>query len=151
MVLKREIRKLVDPATGQEEGEIPVLTHQSVSLRDKWMFSHVKGNLRLAKEGLSGRDYDVLMVYEAYLKYDNEHDNYVQITQQEIADYLEIPERSVRRSTKKLLEKKILVEGPRIGRNKTYMLNAFFGWKGKITEKYYRIYESHSRILDEFN
>lgn len=88
MTLKRDIRKLLNPITGLEEGEIPVLTHQSLPLRDEWMFDHVKGDLRLAKEGLSGRDYDVLMVYKAWLKFSAIHSNYAQVTQQEIADYL---------------------------------------------------------------
>ena len=151
MALKRERRELLNPATGEVEGELPVLAHQNAALREKWMFSHDKGYKRLAKQGLSGRDYDVLMIYLASLRYGHERDNYTQITQQEIADELEIPRQSVTRSTKKLLEKKILFEGEKIGSNNTYTLNAVFGWKGKIGERYYRFYEEHTQVLEEFD
>lgn len=147
MSLKREVRKLVDPATGKEEGEIPVLVHQKAHLRDDWMFAHKKGYLRLAKEGLRGTDFEVLMVYFALLNFDN----YVQLSQQDIADYLEIPKQNVYRSTKRLIEKKILLEGEKVGRNKTYILNSFFGWKGSIGEKYYKAYENHSRMIDDLS
>lgn len=145
MSLRGEVRKLVDPKTGQIEGEIPVLVHQKAHLRDDWMFAHKKGYLRLAKEGLRGTDFEVLMVYFALLNFDN----YIQLSQQDIADYLGIAKQSVHRSTKKLIEKKILLEGERVGRNKTYILNAFFGWKGSISQKYYKSYERDSQIIEE--
>ena len=145
MSLRPEIRKLVDPSTGKEEGEIPVLAHQNAALRDNWMFNHEKGYLRLAKEGLNGQDFEVLMVYFAKLDFNN----YIQVSQQEIADYLEIPKQNVNRSTKKLVEKKILLEGPKVGRSKTYILSTFYGWKGRIGIKYYKTYDEHSNMLEQ--
>lgn len=145
MGLTQETRKLVDPKTGKAEGNLPILVQQKAHLRDDWMFLHKKGFLRLAKEGLRGTDFDVLMVYFALLNFDN----YVQLSQQDIADELGIAKQSVYRSTKRLIEKKILLEGEKVGRNKTYILNTFFGWKGSIGEKYYKAYEQHSQMMDE--
>jgi CRP-like cAMP-binding protein len=145
MSLKREIRKLVDPATGQEHGEIPVLTHQTAQLRDEFMFAHKKGFARLAQEDLGGTDLKVLMVYLSLLDFDN----YVQLSQNDIADFLNLPRQNVNRSTRKLIDKKILLVGKKVGRNNTYILNSFFGWKGNVGEKYYKAYDQHSRLLDD--
>lgn len=144
MSLQRETRKLLDPVTNLVEGEIPVLVHRKTHLRDEWVFAHKKGYLRLAKEGLRGTDFEVLMVYLGLLNFKN----YVQLSQQDIADYLGIPKQNVYRSTKTLVEKKILLEGEKVGRNKTYRLNSFFGWKGEIGEEYYKAYYEDSMYLD---
>jgi hypothetical protein len=145
MGLKKDIRKLMNPATGEEEGELPILTHQIAYLRDDFMFGHKKGYLRLAREGLRGTDFEVLMVYFALLDFKN----YVRVSQQEIADYLGIPRQNVNRSTRKLIDKKILLEGEKLGNNKSYILNSFFGWKGKIDEKYYEAYSNDSRNFED--
>lgn len=145
MGFKRDIRTLMNPATGEEEGELPVLVHQIAYLRDDFMFGHKKGYLRLAKEGLRGIDYDVLMVYLALL----DLKNYVRVSQQEIADYLEIPRQNVNASTKRLVDRKILLEGEKVGVSKTYRLNSFFGWRGKIDEKYYEAYSNDSRNFED--
>jgi hypothetical protein len=145
MGYKKDTRTLMNPATGEEEGELPILVHQIAHLRDDFMFSHKKGFLRLAKEGLRGTDFDVLMVYFALLGFKN----YVQVSQQEIADYLGIARQSVNRSTKRLIDKKILLEGEKIGNNKSYILNSFFGWKGRIDEKYYEAYSNDSRNFED--
>jgi hypothetical protein len=145
MGFKKDIRTLVNPATGEEEGELPILVHQIAHLRDDFMFGHKKGYLRLAKEGLKGADYDVLMVYLALLDFKN----YVRVSQREIADYLGMQTQNVSRSTRKLVDSKILLEGEKIGASKTYRLNSFFGWKGKVDEKYYEAYSNDSRNFED--
>lgn len=145
MSFKLQTRELLNPTTGEVEGQIPVLGRDTARLRDDWMFLHKKGCLRLRNKGLSGRDYDVLMTYLGLLDFGNE----IQITQKEIADDLGIPQQSVARSTKRLVELKILIEGEKIGRNKTYRLNTFFAWRGPIADKYYKSYEHDSRAIEE--
>jgi hypothetical protein len=39
---------------------------------------------------------------------------------------------NVSRAIKLLVEKQILLEGPKLGRTHTYRLNSAFGWKGSI-------------------
>lgn len=83
--------------------------------------------LRLAKDDtLTGEDRRVLDVYIGYADWEN----IVRVSQKEIAEYLGIKPNNVSRSTKKLVEKKILIELEKCGRHKHYQFNEFYGWKG---------------------
>ena len=39
---------------------------------------------------------------------------------------------NVSRAIKLLVSKKIIVEGPKLGRTKTYRLNSNYGWRGQV-------------------
>ena len=100
------------------------------------------GFLRLADDPeITGQDYRVLMCYLGSLDFEN----YLQINQTWIADKLEIAKEQVSRSTKKLVEKGILIKGSKVGRFQTYRLNPFYGWKGKADKEYWEQYEEHAR------
>ena len=58
-------------------------------------------------------------------------DNYLRISQTEIANELNMKQPHVARAIKGLKEKGIIVEGPRAGLNKTYRLNPYIAHKGK--------------------
>lgn len=58
-------------------------------------------------------------------------DNYLRISQQNIADELKMKRPNVTKAIKALCEKNIIVEGPRAGLNKTYRLNPYVAHKGK--------------------
>ncbi len=81
----------------------------------------------LAKE-LNHEQFKVLMMLLADLDYEN----YIQVTQQDIADSLEMKKSNVSRAVKGLIDLRIVLEGPKVGRSKTYRLNEQFGWKGTI-------------------
>ncbi|MEB6138282.1 hypothetical protein MXF19_26605, partial [Klebsiella pneumoniae] len=51
----------------------------------------------------------------------------------DIAEALNMQKTHVSRAVKNLLEFGIVIEGPKIGRSKTYLLNHQFGWKGTVT------------------
>lgn len=83
--------------------------------------------LRLTKdENLNLEDWRVLSTYIGYADYEN----IVRTSQKEIAEHLGMKPSNVSRSTKKLIEKKILIEIQRVGRYKHYQFNEFYGWKG---------------------
>lgn len=81
----------------------------------------------LAKE-LNHEQFKVLMMLLADLDYEN----YIQITQQDIADSLGMKKSNVSRAVKGLINLRIVLEGPKVGRSKTYRLNEQFGWKGSV-------------------
>jgi len=94
---------------------------------DEFMMIRQSALLRLAKDDtLTGEDRRVLDVYIGYADWENK----VTVSQKEIADYLGIKPQHVSRSTKKLVEKKILIEIEKVGRHKHYQFNEFYGWKG---------------------
>lgn len=145
MGLKRDFRDVLNLDTKRVEGKLPILAHNALPLRDDWMFDHSKGDIRLAKADLTGIDYKVYLVYKAWLGFKNE----VPVNQKDIADELGIAKQSVNRSTKKLIDLRILIEGKKVGRHRTYRLNSFFGWKGHIDNRYYKAYDQDSQLLDD--
>ena len=77
-------------------------------------------------------NHDQMRVLMALLA-DLDYENYIQVAQIDIADALNMQKTHVSRAVKNLLEFGIVIEGPKIGRSKTYRLNPQFGWKGTVT------------------
>ncbi|SWX96660.1 Uncharacterised protein [Klebsiella pneumoniae] len=84
--------------------------------------------LTIANE-LNHEQMRVLMALLAELDYEN----YIQVAQTDISIALKMQKANVSRAIKNLLEFGIILEGPRIGRSKTYRLNPQFGWKGTVS------------------
>ena len=57
--------------------------------------------------------------------------NYLCVSQQKLADELQMQRPNVARAMKALKEKNIIVEGPKIGNSKTYLFNPYVTHKGK--------------------
>ncbi|WP_147238663.1 winged helix-turn-helix domain-containing protein, partial [Acinetobacter baumannii] len=51
----------------------------------------------------------------------------------DIAESLGMKKPNVSKAVKNLIEFGIILEGPKIGRSKTYRLNPQFGWKGTVS------------------
>jgi len=75
---------------------------------------------------LRGRPMAVLVFIMGSLDFEN----YVAITQADLARELDIAPPNVSTAFKLLVEKGILQEGPRTGRTRSYRLNSHYGWKG---------------------
>lgn len=120
--------RLVNTETGEV---IPngVLVHFPTKVRVKdWFMAWERGFERLAEEDLTGEALRVLMYTFANLDYEN----YVRVSQSEISEKLKLRKQNVSRAIRVLVEKQILLEGDREGKFKTYRLNSFYGWKGKV-------------------
>ncbi len=87
------------------------------------------GLLTLA-QNLTGEQLKVLLTLLADLDYEN----YIQVPQSEIAEKLSMQKTHVSRSVKALINLGVVVEGPRVGKSKTYRLNEQFGWKGSVSK-----------------
>mgnify|MGYP002706109284 CR=1 FL=1 len=85
--------------------------------------------LKILANKLNYEQFRVLMMLLADLDYEN----YIQITQQDIASSLDMQKSNVSRAVKGLIELQIVLEGPKVGRSKTYRLNEQFGWKGTVS------------------
>lgn len=142
-LFKRKL-DITDPETGEVMGEIPFLSQRvrKVNLYGEFIMARQEGFLRLSKEkDLTGSDRRVLDVFFGNLDFEN----FIQISQQSIADYLEMKKENVSRSTKKLIEKGILIEGTKVGRHNTYRLNPFYGWKGKSDQAFHDLYLQYAK------
>lgn len=77
-------------------------------------------------------NHDQMRVLMALLA-DLDYENYIQVAQIDIAETLKMQKTHVSRAIKNLIEFGIVIEGPKIGRSKTYRLNPQFGWKGTVS------------------
>ncbi|MEB0775664.1 helix-turn-helix transcriptional regulator, partial [Citrobacter portucalensis] len=77
-------------------------------------------------------NHDQMRVLMALLA-DLDYENYIQVAQIDIAEALRMQKTHVSRAIKNLIEFGIIIEGPKIGRSKTYRLNPQFGWKGTVS------------------
>lgn len=79
-----------------------------------------------AKSDLTGSDYKVLMLLLSRLDYEN----LLVINQSELAEYIGMTRNNFSRSMRNLIEKGIILKGPRIGVSRSFRLNPTYGWKG---------------------
>ena len=77
---------------------------------------------------MTGETYRVLM----YLYSKLDFENFIQQSQKEIGEGLGIRKENISRAMKMLIQKQIVLEGPKVGRSKCYRLNPNYGWKGKV-------------------
>jgi hypothetical protein len=128
--------------TGEIHDDLLVAFPKKRRLEGHFVMATQDGFLRLAKEAdLTGQDYKVLFVYLANLDFEN----FLQISQSYIATDLGMRKQHVSDSTKRLIEKGILIKGLKVGRHQTYRLNAFYGWKGKADKKYWDECDKHAK------
>lgn len=59
-------------------------------------------------------------------------ENFIQLSQKDIAEALQMQKQNVSNAIKILTRKQIVLEGPRVGKSKCYRLNPNYGWKGKV-------------------
>lgn len=58
-------------------------------------------------------------------------ENWISVDQTEISQKLSMKPPNVSRAIKGLIEKQIVLKGPKIGHSVTYRLNPSYGWKGR--------------------
>jgi predicted transcriptional regulator len=80
----------------------------------------------LAASDLRGDDLRVLLLLMARLDFEN----LISLEQTAVAEKLGMHKQHVSRSIKRLVSIGCLLEGPKIGRSRTYRLNPTYGWKG---------------------
>ena len=76
---------------------------------------------------LTTEPYRVLMILLGKLDFEN----WIHVSQTEIAEILNMKRQQVSRAIKLLEKKGILLRSPKIGRSYGYRLNPYYGWKGK--------------------
>ncbi|WP_158260548.1 hypothetical protein [Chlorogloea sp. CCALA 695] len=69
-----------------------------------------------------------------------ETDNYILVNQSELATEIGLRQPHFNRAIKKLVAEEILIEGAKLGKSKSYRLNAYYGWKGSA--------ENHVKALE---
>ena len=86
-----------------------------------------EGFIWLATLGIDGRTKDVLLYIMGKLDFEN----YINLSQKEIAQALKMQKQNVSRAMKELEKYGIIHKGPKVGLSWTYRLDPNFGYKGR--------------------
>lgn len=121
----------VDVQTGEVMEGVPVLVRSKIPspYGDRWMQLSQDPLLEIAQDReVTLQVHRVLMYLNAVLDFDN----FIYTPQVEISKHLRMDKSSVSQAIQVLVDKSIVVRGPKIGQSSTFRLNPLFGWKGKI-------------------
>ena len=119
----------IDLETGEILEGIPVYVKAKVKWSEGWFMGIQEAFLKLAKDKeINGYPRRILDYLFGKLGFEN----YICIQQKEIAEELGINKTHVSTGIKLLLQKGIILPGPKLGRTTSYRLNSNFGWKGTI-------------------
>jgi len=77
---------------------------------------------------ITGRIHRVLWLLVANLDFEN----WIQISQRQICEKLEMKKQDVSSAIKILEKKEIILRGPKLGRSHSFRLNPNFAWKGDV-------------------
>ena len=119
----------VDLETGEVLGGFVAVIRPKQKSSFERHFTMNQEALKIIATELNHEQTKVLMMLLADLDYEN----YIQVAQIDIAESLKMKKSAVSRAIRNLIEFGIILEGPKIGRSKTYRLNPQFGWKGTVS------------------
>jgi len=125
---KAEFRT-VNMITGEIIEGIPVYVAPKVHWKEGWFMGFQDAFIALAKD--REITLETRRVFD-YLLGNLGFENYIAIPQTQIAKELKMQKSHVSEAIKTLITKGIILEGPKLGRTKTYRLNSHYGWKGTI-------------------
>lgn len=119
----------VDRETGEVMQGCMVYLPYRPKLTERWFMAFQDTFIELAKDPELTLEHKNVLLY-LFGKLDFE--NFIQQSQIDIAEGLGMQKQNVSRAMKLLVEKQIVLEGPKVGRSKCYRLNPHYGWKGKV-------------------
>lgn len=120
----------VDLDTGElVEGVSVISVQQRSKFKEAFMLVFQKGLERLALDKqLRGESLRVLFALMSKLDYEN----FIHVSQQEIADLIDVKRSAAARGIAQLLARGVLIAGPKVGNMSTYRLSDTLGWKGRV-------------------
>jgi len=116
----------IDADTGELLRGTMVWVEDKPKAMGHFVKTYQNGLVALAAYRFTGETYSVMLYLMGKLSFDN----WINATQADIGKSLGLARPSVARAMKVLVEKQIILEGPRQGRCHTYRLNYAVGYKG---------------------
>lgn len=146
--MRRRIEQ-VDADTGEViEGACLVLVpKQKMPLGYTRWFAMNQDVLEVLTQFKRVDDYRVLFALLKRLDFEN----YINTSQAEIAKELDMHRQHVNRAIKNLIAAEAIIEGPKVGINRTYRLNVNFGWKGSVTNHKKAVAEQMKDRMEKAN
>lgn len=141
----------VDSGTGEVLEGVPVWVGRKTAFTGlygrEWFVMAQDALLKLATDkDLTIEPKNVLLYLMARLDFEN----FIQVPQTEICEALGMKKPNVSRAAKLLVEKGIIIRGPKVGHSCSWRLNPNFGYKGNPKGKVYRMSDGRAafRVLD---
>lgn len=97
----------------------------------RWYMSNQDAIIELAKDPVISKSAANMRVF-MYLCGRLDFENFIQLSQMEIAQELGLAKQNINRSIKVLVERGVIIKGPKVGHSYSWRLNDHFGWKGKV-------------------
>ena len=125
LLLPKEKRYIMvtDEETGKIKGCYPL---KSKNLGTGWIAVYQNMTLTMAQWNLPNEQYRVFLALLSKVDFEN----YLTISQKELSEELKMKQQNISKAIKALREKKVIIEGPRAGLNKTYRFNPYIAHKG---------------------
>ena len=114
---------VMDETTGKIKGCFPL---KSKNLGTGWIAVYQDMVSNIAEWNLPQEQYRVFLKLLGRVDFEN----YLTISQGELAQELGMKQPNISKAIKALREKKVIIEGPRAGLNKTYRFNPYIAHKG---------------------
>lgn len=131
-ILQKADGSFVDQKTGEvleKEQYTFVAIPARQKIKEDWFMAFQDAFKELAKDReIRGEPRSVLDYLMANLSFEN----FIAIEQITVSKELGIDKTNVSKAFKILVEKSIIEQGPRIGNTRSYKLNPFYGWKGRV-------------------
>lgn len=120
-----------DPETGevQEGALVWVPTRPKSQFGDRW-FQMAQQTLKIINQHRKELGLEGVVVFNALMAR-LDFENFIQVSQSDIADELQMKTSNVSRAVKKLCDLGFIRRGPKVGRSFTYQLHPELAWKGK--------------------
>ena len=121
----------IDLDTGEvfEQG-VPVWVGAKVKWKEDWFMGFQQAFLDVSED--KDMNFDMTRVWLNLLGRIS-FENWVTVPQKEMAISLQMKPSNVSRAITKLINKGLILKGPKIGRTSAYKLNSKYAWKGKVT------------------
>ena len=126
---------VADEETGEIKGCFPL---KSRNLGTGWIALYQDMVSTIAEWNLPNEQYRVFLKLLSKVDFEN----YLTISQGELAQELSMKQPSIARAIKALCERNVIIEGPRAGLNKTYRLNPYIAHKGAERDDTIKHFES---------
>lgn len=123
--------KTVDLKTGEvEDGALVWVPRRNISQFGKGWFQMAQDTMRRLNAERKTLGLEGIVVFNALMAR-LDFENYIQVSQSEVAEELEMQRSNVSRAVKRLVDLGFIKTGPKVGRSYTYQLHPELAWKGR--------------------
>lgn len=123
--------KTFDVKTGEvQDGALVWVPRKNISQFGRGWFQMAQNTMKRLNDERKTLGLEGIVVFNALMAR-LDFENYIQVSQSEIAEELEMQRSNVSRAVKRLVDLGFIKTGPKVGRSFTYQLHPELAWKGR--------------------